>query len=358
MKINKNINKSIAFVGLMLIGTGVYAGNGNRIGSAGATELLINPWARGIGIGSAGVASDIGLTAMYTNIAGLAFTPKTEIMFDRTNWLAGAGINVNAAGFAQRVSETTVFSVAITSLSYGEIDITTVNQPEGGIGTFKPRANTFNVGLAHEFSQSIYAGFNLKVISESIANIKGNGIGFDFGIRYVSGEEDNIRFGIALKNVGPTMSYSGDGLATLIQYPETGELASLEQRADAFELPSLLNVGAAYDFNFTETDKLTISGSFSANSFSYDQLRIGADYGKEIGKAAFHLMAGFVYEKGIFSKTYVADGRATALNGLTAGLSVDAIVGENKSNLGIQYAYQAVNLFSGIHTIGLAISLN
>lgn len=358
MKIKTIINKTILCGTALLFSTALYAGNGDRVGQAGATQLLINPWARGIGMADAGVASDIGMSATFTNIAGLAFTPKTEIMFDRTNWLGGSGINVNSAGLAQRVSESTVFSVGITSLNFGDISITTVNQPEGGIGEFSPRMNTFNLGLAHEFSQSIYAGINVKVITESIANIKGNGVGLDIGIRYVTGEQDNIKFGIALKNIGPTMDYSGDGLTQLVEYPETGILASLEQRGEAFELPSLLNIGGSYDFNFTESDKLTIAGAFTANSFSYDQIRIGADYGKEIAQASFHLKAGYVYERGIFSKDYVVDGRATALNGITAGLSVDAILGDNQNNLGIQYAYRAVNLFNGIHTIGLTLSLN
>ena len=358
MKIKNIFNKAVLFGSAILLSSSVFAGNGDRIGSAGATELLINPWARGIGLGDAGVASNIGLAATYTNIAGLAFTPKTEIMFDRTNWLGGAGINMNSAGLAQRINESTVFSVAVVSMSFGDIDITTVNQPEGGIGQFSPRYNNFNIGIAHEFSKSIYAGMNFKVISESISNIRGNGIGMDFGIRYVTGEEDNIKFGITLKNVGPTMNYSGDGLAKLILYPETNELATLEQRANAFELPSLLSVGASYDFNFTEADKLTLAGAFSANSFSYDQIKFGADYGKEIGQAAFHVSAGYIYERGIFNSDFVIDGRATALNGLTAGLSVDAIVGKNSNNLGIQYAYRTVTKFNGIHTIGLAISLN
>jgi len=357
MKIKNMFNHAILLGSILLLSSSAFAGNGDRVGSAGATELLINPWARGIGIGDAGVASNIGLAATYTNIAGLAFTPKTEIMFDRTNWLGGTGINMNAAGLAQRINESTVFAVTIVSMTFGDIDITTVNQPEGGIGQFTPRYNNFNIGIAHEFSKSIYAGMNLKVISESISNIRGSGIGLDFGIRYVTGEQDNIKFGITLKNVGPTMNYSGDGLAKLILYPETGELATLEQRANAFELPSLLTVGGAYDFNFTDVDKLTISGAFSANSFSYDQLKLGADYGKEIGQAAFHISAGYIYERGVFSRDFVIDGRATALNGLTAGLSVDAIVGENKNNLGIQYAYRTVSKFNGIHTIGLAISL-
>ena len=357
MKMNKILSKTVFTAMALSLTFGSLAGNKDRIGAAGATELLVNPWARGAALGSAGVASGNGLGAIYTNIAGLAFTDKTEIMFDRTSWLGGSGISVNAAGIAQRINESTVLSVAIMSTSFGEIDITTPDNPEGGIGTFSPKYNNFNVGFAHEFSNSIYGGVNLKVVSQSIANVKGSGIGFDAGIRYVTGEQDHIKFGITLKNVGPTMSMKGDGLAISILYPETGQSATVEQRAASFELPSLLAIGGSYDFNFSETSKLTVSGAFTANSFSNDQFRIGVDYGMEIEKAAFHVMAGYVYEKGIFSKEYGYQYRLTALSGFTAGLSVDAIVGENKNNLGIQYTYRQTAFFNGVHTIGLTINL-
>jgi len=357
MKIHNILSKTVLSALALSLSLNTFAGNKDRIGSAGATELLINPWARSAAFGDAGVACINGLGATYTNIAGLAFTDKTEIMFDRTSWLSGAGINVNAAGLAQRINETTVFSVAVMSMGFGEIDITTVDLPEGGIGTYAPKYNNFNVGFAHEFSSSIYGGVNVKVISESIANVKGSGVAFDAGIRYVTGEQDNIKFGITLKNVGPTMKFKGDGLSISVLYPNTEEKATLEQRAAEFEMPSLLSIGASYDFNFSETQKLTLAGAFSANSFSNDQLKLGADFSMDIEKAEFHLSAGYIYEKGIFGKEFNYESRLSALSGFTAGLSVDAKVGDNGNMMGIQYAYRTAKPFGGAHTIGVTINL-
>jgi hypothetical protein len=77
-----------------------------------------------------------------------------------------------------------------------------------------------------------------------------------------------------------------------------------------------------------------------------------------LDKAAFNLMAGYTYEKGLFSKDgFVSEGRVTAMSGLTAGVSVDAILGKNKNRLGIQYAYRHANPFSGTHTVGLSIEI-
>jgi hypothetical protein len=81
-----------------------------------------------------------------------------------------------------------------------------------------------------------------------------------------------------LDNVGPPMSFSGDGLSIDMLNPSTSISIGMQQRVASFELPSQLNIGASYDFNFNENQKLTFAGSFSANSFSKDQFRTGAEY--------------------------------------------------------------------------------
>ena len=352
-----NISKLI-FLGTAMLGSAsLFAGNGDRVGSAGATELLINPWGRSAASADAGVASIDGVDAIYTNIAGLAFTTKTQIRFDRTNWLGGAGININSAGLAQRISDNSVISISVMSMSFGDIQVTTVDLPEGGIGLFSPTYSNFNVGYAREFSRSIYGGINFKVINESISNLRGTGVAIDAGIRYVTGEEEQIKFGIALKNVGPTMEFKGDGMSLQMMYPETGDLATLEQRSATFEMPSLLAIGGSYDFNFSEMYQFTLMGAFTANSFSNDQFKLGGIFNLTTDKAEFDISAGYIYEEGIFSKDFLYESRVTAMSGLTAGVSVSALVGKSKSMLGINYTYRQALPFNGCHTIGLTIDL-
>lgn len=353
MKRMNNILKYTAVAGAVLSCSGLFAGNEDRVGSAGASQLLINPWGRSAAIGDAGFSHVNGLEATFTNIAGLAFTDKTQIKFDYTNWLGNAGIGLSSAGIAQRVSESSVIAVSIQSFNFGDIDVTTVALPEGGIGVFSPRMNVFNLGYARSFSSSIYGGVNFKVISENISNLKANGIAFDAGIRYVTGEQDQVKFGIALKNVGPVMRYKGDGLSTEINYLNDGNIATLEQRSATYELPSLLNIGGSYDFIFNENNKLIAALGFSANSFQYDQYRIGLDYGMTTEKAAFNVRAGYVIERKMFD----VDNQANAMSGLTAGFSADALVGKNKSALGLQYAMRLAGKFGVVHTFGVTISL-
>ena len=346
------ISIKVAFV-LLLFSPMIFAGNEDRVGSAGASHLLINPWARSSALGDAGIASTNGLEASYMNIAGLAFTDQTQLKFNYSNWMGSAGISFNSAGIAQRVSESSVIAISIQSMNYGDIPITTVENPEGNIGFFSPRTNVFNIGYARAFSSSISGGINFKVISENISNLKATGIAIDAGIRYVAGEQEQVKFGITLKNVGPVMKYKGDGLAQQAAYVSTGFIASLEERSSAFEMPSLLSIGGSYDFIFNESNKLNLGLGFTANSFSNDQYRIGLDYCMTNERMAFNIRGGYVYEKNLLD----IENRSNALVGPTAGFSIDALVGQNKNALGVEYCARFAGIFGIIHTIGATISL-
>lgn len=346
--------KNIFIGGLIFYSSALLAGNEDRSGSAGASHLLVNPWSRSSAMGDAGISSSKGIEATFTNIAGLASLDKTQIKFNYSNWMGSvSGIGFNSAGFAQRISESSVLSVSIQSMNFGDIAITTVANPEGSIGTYSPRINVFNIGYAKSFSSTISGGINFKVISESMSNMRASGVAIDVGVRYVTGEQEQIKFGIALKNVGPTMKYKGDGFNQQAYLAETGNIATLNQRTQDFELPALLNIGASYDFIFDEKSKLTAALGYTANSFSYDQFRLGLDYGMTTESLAFNIKGGFVYEKNIFSTL----NRSNALVGPTAGFSVDALVGKNKSALGIEYTSRFAGVFGVIHTIGATISI-
>ena len=349
----KNIVYKITF-GFFMVTFSVSAGNEDRVGSAGASNLLINPWARSSALADAAYANTNGLEATYMNIAGLAYTDKTQIKFNHTNWMGStAGIALSSAGIAQRISESSVIAISIQSMNFGDIPITTVANPEGNIGFFSPRSNIFSLGYARAFSSSISAGINLKIISESISNLRTSGVALDAGIRYVTGENEKIKFAISLKNIGPVMHYKGDGLAQQVSYISNESIASLEERSATFELPSLLSVGGSYDFIFDPKNKLNVALGFTANSFMKDQYRIGFDYGMTNNKFAFNIRAGYCYEKDIRDN----ENASNALVGPSFGFSVDALVGKNKNALGLEYCTRLAGIFGLIHTVGLTISL-
>jgi hypothetical protein len=330
-----------------------YAGNKDRSGQAGASELLINPWARSTGWGNAGMSNIKGMEAIWSNVGGTAFTKKTELSFSHTTWLKGSDINVISFGLTQRVGESGAFGLAIMSMNFGDIPITTETDPDGGQGNFTPSLMNIGLSYAKSFSNSIHAGFVLKIISESISDVSAQGVAIDAGIQYVTGTTDNIHFGIALKNIGPTMQFSGDGLSirTLIQGQETQFTA--EQRSESFELPTQLVIGTAYDINLEKESRITLAGNFTSNSFTKDQITIGGEFSL---REYLLLRAGYTYENGIWSDVEDAE-RTNVSKGLSAGMSIQVPLNkETGSVFSIDYSYRDTDHFNGNHTIGARIS--
>ncbi len=365
----------VAFLAVILISPAVFAGNEQRSGSAGASELLINPWARSSGWGDANVGCVRGLEGLYQNVAGTAFTKRTELIFSNTQYFIGSGITLNNFGFSQKVGPAGVLSVGVMTMDFGEIDIVTEELPEGGLGTYKVSYSNITIAYAQEFSNSIYGGMAVKLVTEGLPDATASGFALDAGIQYVTGvgrdklgnrKRDNLRFGITMKNVGSTMKFSGDGMS-FIGVSQFGTDMTVEHRSAEFELPSLIKIGASYHFDLApkkqasedgdedeliSNHKLAVAANFTANSFTKDQFHFGLEY--NFSDILF-IRGGYVYEKGIFEFDGVE--RTTAYTGPTAGLSVHIPMNKEGSVIAIDYSYRDTNPFQGVHTIGARVTL-
>ncbi len=383
--------KTCLVLGILALSSNIaLADEGNvRAGQAGFTQLLINGWGRNSGLGNSNSAGVFGIEAFHMNIAGLGKISSTEIGFSRTSWLGGTGININAFGFGQRVGGDGVLGIAVNSFSIGQIPITTTEQPNGGLGTYKPSISNISLGYAYNFTSDISAGVNFKVVSESTPEIRTGGIAIDAGLQYATKlfqgsqksrtkylssnpaalRESDLRFGVSIKNLGPDLKYSGDGLAVKSNI-YSNYVTTTSQRADKTQLPSLINIGFGYDFRLDSDSllywhRLSALANFTNNSFSSNQTSLGLEYAyKEI----LMFRTAFDYEKGIFNY----DTRRTAYTGLNIGTTVQFALGkksgvdaktknvqrENNSTLGIDYSYRFTNPFSGTHTFGLRVSLD
>ena len=327
-----------------------FAGNEDRSGQAGCAELLINPWAASSGWGNAGMSFVKGTEAIWGNVAGISGITSLDVNFSHTDWLAGSDIKISSFGLLARVGESSVLGLSFMSFNIGEIMETTVEAPDGGIGTFEPNLMNINLAFAKTFSNSISGGFNLKIISESIANMGATGVALDAGIQYVTGPFDNVHFGITLKNIGPTMKFSGDGLS-FKAFLQTGTSLqhTIIQRADQFELPTQLSIAAAYDFHF-EMSRLTLAGNFISNSFTKDQIVAGVEYA---WREYFLLRAGYTFEKGIFGG--IEDEECMNLNrGLSAGCSFQIPISkkEDAPKFAVDYSFRQTYNYSGTHSVG------
>ncbi len=345
------------FVAVMFVSAIAFGGNKDRQGEAGASELLINPWAQSSGWDGINTACVKGIESLNLNVAGLAFTTKTEIVFAHTEWLSGTGITFNTFGFSQNLGKGGVIGADVMSIDFGNIPITTTSLPEGGLGNYSPQYINMALAYSKVFSNSIYGGIVVRGVSESISDASALGLGFDAGIQYVTGPKTDptrIHFGIALRNIGSRMHYGGDGLSFRGQSPQGDYTMTLEQRSQGFELPSLLNIGGSYNFELggsaQKTHRITVAANFCSHSFSQDQVGLGAEYSF---KEMIMLRAGYNYESNISN----LETRVTALTGLSGGLTFMVPLKKNGPKLGVDYSYRSSNPFKGSQTLGLRITL-
>ena len=336
----------VATASLLIITGSMYAGNPQRAGSAGAPELLINPWARSTGWGSVNIAGVRGVNASYLNIAGTAQTERTDVAFTNTQWLVGSDIAINAFGFNQKVGANGVLGANVTSYDYGDWERTTTAFPDGTLGTISPNTVVIGVSYAQRFTESILGGVNIKLFSQSSPELSASAVCFDAGVQYITGAEKQMKFGITLKNVGPSASYEGDGKSISLTVPSAGFARTFEERSANFELPTTLSLGGSYDFNFAE-QRLTVAAAFMSNSFEKDRYTLGAEYA--LKEMAMLRLGYTLYDNRVEDRT------TTVISGLTAGLSVHVSMGESK--LIVDYSYTDTDPFEGIHAIGLSFEL-
>jgi len=346
---------SLVIISLLISTSITFAGNPDRVGQAGATELLINPWARSSGWNGANTSFISGVEAMRFNPAGIMNVPTSEFIFSRAIWLSGTDIFINSFGFVTSVgaAETGSLGISIMSFDFGDIDITTVNQPEGGIGTYSPSFTNIGVTYAHKFSDRIRAGATIRVISETIPDAKAMGVAFDAGLQYVtdlSGDEDKQRtkFGISLRNVGTPMRFNGDGLSRRGSFEGEDPTLTVSTPSAAFELPTMINIGVSQDFYLeaTEKHKITAAATFTSNSFSNDQYVLGLQYS---WRNILMLRGGMIFEDGILN----AESRVNVYTGPSTGFSVNLPFGTEKDKtFAVDYSYRFTEYFAGTHTFG------
>lgn len=360
MKISKYITKTLSVVSLsLLVSASAVAGNEKRAGQAGAGELLINPWANSSGWGLASAAGISGVEASHLNVAGLArLKSNLEIGGSYTSWWSD--IAIYNAGFAMRMDETSVLGISIMHMNFGDILITTEDNPGDGVnsilGTYSPGTTVIGVQYAKNFTPSISGGVNIKVVNEATPEMEAMGMAIDVGVQYFTGENDEVKFGIALKNVGTPMSFTGDGDDQgLITSGTIGPdfTQKYEYRESSFELPTQMIISGSYDFILDERNTITPAMTFVSNSFSKDQIGFGAEYSY---KDMFKIHTGYDYQSDLMSS--YDEGRTTALTGFAIGAEISFPYGIKKDkDISIAYSYRTANPLDSPNTIGIKMKL-
>lgn len=254
-----------------------HAGSDGRRGTSGASELQIPVGPRSSALGGA-VASDVsGIEAMYWNPAGLAASTGTEVLFSQTSYYAD--MKVSYAGAATKAGNFGTIGLAAKILSVGEVLVTTEQAPDGTGEILHPTFTVLGLSWGKAFTDRVNFGTTVNLIHEDVANNIAHGLALDFGVQYAT-EWHGLRFGMAAKNIGSSMSFSGPGFDFPTQDPNADPNSNprtVSFSSDKFEMPSHIALAASGEVLKNSNSKLIALGEFQSNNFSGDQLRGGLE---------------------------------------------------------------------------------
>lgn len=329
---------------LIAVAPPLFAGGGNRTGTAGANELLIPVGTRDIAMGGATISTTSGIDALYWNPAAVAkMTNSAALYVSHMSYIADIGVDYGAVsanfeGFG-------VLSFSLKSLSVGDIPVTTTRDPDGTGQTFSPQFFTAGLSYSRALSDRIAVGFTTNLISERLGDVSATGFAFNVGLVYDNlANLEGLSFGVVVRNVGPQMTFDGSGL--LNQASVTGQnrppqLYSVQ--AASFELPSSIEFGVGYKRYFGGENSVLLSTSYLSNNFSDDEYKLGAEYAFQ---DLLFVRAGYnLSQKTASDQEY--------LFGPTFGAGVRYALGS--LDVSFDYAFRSMKVFDNSHVFSVRL---
>lgn len=325
---------------IFLLATELMGGGGRRNGTGGAQELLIPVSARGLALSGAYTAGISGIDAIFYNPAGLGVTNNSaEAMFSYMNYIADIGFSF--AAVAVHFDDFGSLGFSVRTLDFGDIPVTTTDNPEGTGAVFSPAYVVLGVTYANQLTDRIRAGFTVNLISEEIQRTNASGVSFDAGVQYDGvGGVEGLKLGVALLNLGPSISYDGADLdARVVQVDGKRSSQFYSLNTAEFELPSILELGVAYETRFSDQIGGLFSTSFQNNNFSNDEYRFAAEFNYN---EMFFLRGGYSYI------SEAANDTEEAIFGPTFGVGLNFNQG---MDITVDYAFRSVEYFDANHMV-------
>lgn len=250
----------------------------SKTGTTIGQFLKIEPNAKNTAMGNVGVAIYGDASSTFYNPANLGFISGTDVEFSHNKWLAD--INYNHFIGAMNLGSIGTVSLQITSLTTDEMDVRTVEQPDGTGEKYS--VSNFGLGLGYglKLTDRVSLGLTLSYLRESIWHCSLEDISLNFGVLY-SLSPDGFKFGASVSNFGPRASYSGRDLyANLDMDPDVnGDNDKLpsELRTDSYSLPTTFRVGASYPIQITEDYKLTLAADAITSNDNDQKINVGTE---------------------------------------------------------------------------------
>jgi hypothetical protein len=314
----------------------------SKRGTTAAPFLSIGQGARATGMGSAYVAVSDDPTSLFWNPAGIAKVENAAFAVDHTQWIAD--INYNYMALAYNIGNFGVIGMSFTISDVDEMNVTTVENPEGTGEKFGVTDAAFSIAWGMQLTDKFAIGFNPKFIYQSIWKMSASAIALDMGVQYVT-PFDGIVLAMSISNFGTKMKMEGNS-ALIVHDPDpnsTGNNNSIPAylQTDSWDLPLNFRVGLAYKPLNIENHKVLISADALHLSDNYEYVNLGAEY-------SFN---DFIFLRGGYKSLFLDDSEET----FTVGFGLKQLLLGNVS-VKLDYAFQEFGRLTNIQKFGVGIN--
>ena len=275
-----------------------------NVGARAAEFLTIPVGARGTALGSAFAAAADDITAIYWNPAGLGLMDEAQAFYTFVNM--PLNVNLSYAAVASPVfGGAGVVGGFFQLLDLPSQEVTTVLQPEGTGFDFESNSLAAGVAYAHNISDRFSAGGTAKIVNESISDVSGTALAFDFGSNYhttLFGR--TVRLAFVVQNIGTELELQGERLFLNLDPGELDERESVnspivklpdnlfprrergaQQQAGSFVLPTIFKTGVSYNVYEEAGNTLTFAGEFWNPNNQAEVFSAGAEYRRDLALA-------------------------------------------------------------------------
>jgi hypothetical protein len=276
-----NIIKAVKYC-LLLAVSFVLAANvqaQDKVGTTAAPFLSISSGAKASAMGGASVAVSDDGSSMFSNPGGMAQLQSNNVTFSNMTWFEGTQIQDASAILVN--NDLGNFSLSLRSINHGDIEVTTIESPNGTGEVFTPTNLSLAVSYSRYVTEQFSVGATTKFVQEKIWNESATGFAVDLGVLYRTNFK-NLRIGMAMTNFGTEMQMFGDDLRQPIDIDESkngnnerneGYLAT-----DAWPMPLLFKVGLAIDALDIENHKIEFAIDAKHPSDNSESIDLGLEY--------------------------------------------------------------------------------
>jgi len=328
---------------LFIFSASAHAQSITKTGTTAAKFLSLGIGARANAMGGAYTAVANDASSIYWNPAGIASSDQFQALFTYTNLFAG--INLDYFGIVIPSGDAGNFAVNVTAVNYGQIGVTTEEQPDGTGESFSPASYEFGLSYARNITQDFAVGATAKLVTENIYHSNATGVAFDIGTIFTT-PFYGVKFASSITNFGTKMQMSGNDL--LIRYNVDPSRAGSDNTVDAnvatdqFDLPLRLQIGIAREFIILDGQTLTLAADGVVPNDNNESVNVGGELA--LFDHVVFLRAGY---KSLFLKD--------TQEGLTLGVGLK-YQKPGYIDIGIDYSYQQYTYLGNVNSFGVILN--